>query len=228
MNNIKKKIILFDIDGTLITAGGAGTRSLNLAFHAIFKIVDAFKDITMAGKTDIQIIKEGLGTHGFSMDGNVDKMTEMYLQFLKEEINNPWKMMKPGIVDLLALLKDKGMPLGLLTGNLEEGARIKLAPFRLNEYFLDGAFGSDHEDRNELLPIAIEKFTRKGFSYTLKECIVVGDTPRDVICAKVHGAVCIAVATGPYSKEELLRTDADIVFDSFSDAGKCAVILERI
>jgi len=227
MNHVKKKIILFDIDGTLITAGGAGTRSLNMAFHTLFNIEDAFKNITMAGKTDIQIIKEGLGAHGFSVDGNVDRMTEMYLHFLKNEINNPLKKIKPGIKEVLDLLKTMGMPLGLLTGNLEEGARIKLAPFRLNEYFLDGAFGSDHEDRNELLPIAIEKFTRKGFSFAPEEYIVVGDTPRDVICAKVHGAFCIAVATGPYSKEELLRTDADIVFDSFADAGNCAVILGR-
>jgi phosphoglycolate phosphatase len=137
-------------------------------------------------------------------------------------------MMKPGVVDLLDLLKDRGVSLGLLTGNLEEGARIKLSPFRLNDYFLDGAFGSDHEDRNELLPVAIKKFTSRGFPYAPEECIVVGDTPRDVICAKVHGAFCIAVATGPYSKEELLRTDADIVFDSFADSGKCAVIVGRI
>ncbi|MBI5408383.1 MAG: haloacid dehalogenase-like hydrolase [Nitrospirae bacterium] len=222
-----KNLILFDIDGTLITAGGAGTRSLNLAFHALFKIEDAFKDITMAGKTDIQIIKEGLDTHGFSMDGNVDKMTEMYLQFLQEKINNPWKMMKPGIVDLLDLLKDHGMPLGLLTGNLKEGARIKLAPFRLNEYFLDGAFGSDDEDRDNLLPIAVEKFARRGYAFSLRQCIVIGDTPRDVRCAKIHGAYCVAVATGPYPKDELLKTDADIVFDSLQDAAACMEFIKK-
>ena len=229
MNSAKKRLILFDIDGTLITAGGAGTRSLDRAFNALFGINDAFKYITMSGKTDIQIIKEGLRLHEFTaVDGNVEKMTGMYLSFLREEVNNPWKKMKPGIAELLAILKCRTKPLGLLTGNLEEGAGIKLAPFRLNEYFIDGAFGSDNEERDELLPIAIEKFSRKGFAYTPAECIVVGDTPRDVRCAKIHGAFSVAVATGPYSKEELLRTDADIVLDSFEDAEKCAADLEMI
>lgn len=217
-----KKLILFDIDGTLITAGGAGSRSLNRAFHALFGIESAFKNITMAGKTDIQIIKEGLGVHGFSnLNGNVVRMKEMYLHFLREEINNPLKSLKPGIREILENLHGMKIPLGLLTGNLEEGARIKLGSFGLNEYFPDGAFGSDHEDRDELLPVAIEKFSRRGFSFTPQECIVVGDTPRDVRCAKIHGANCIAVATGPYSKDDLLKTDADIVFDSLSDTKNC-------
>jgi phosphoglycolate phosphatase-like HAD superfamily hydrolase len=213
-----KKLILFDIDGTLISAGGAGSRSLDMAFHALFGIESAFKDITMAGKTDIQIIKEGLGLHGFShRDGSVMKMTEMYLHFLRKEINNPLKGLKPGIKGILENLREMKMPLGLLTGNLEGGARIKLGSFGLNDYFPDGAFGSDHEDRDELLPIAIEKFSQRGLSFSPKECIVVGDTPRDVRCAKIHGATCIAVATGPYSREELLKTDADIVFDSLAE-----------
>ena len=229
MNSAKKRLILFDIDGTLITAGGAGTRSLDRAFNTLFGIKDAFKSITMSGKTDIQIIKEGLRLHELTVvDGNVEKMKGMYLSFLREEVNNPWKKMKPGIADLLAILKCRGKPLGLLTGNLEEGAGIKLTPFRLNEYFIDGAFGSDNEERDELLPIAIEKFSRKGFAYTPAECIVVGDTPRDVRCAKIHGAFSVAVATGPYSKEELLRTDADLVLDSFEDAEKCAADLGLI
>ena len=229
MNSARKRLILFDIDGTLITAGGAGTRSLDRAFHALFGIKDAFKLIEMSGKTDIQIIKEGLRLHELTgFDGNVEKMKGMYLSFLRDEVNNPWKKMKPGIAELLAILKCRTKPLGLLTGNLEEGAGIKLSPFRLNEYFIDGAFGSDHEDRDELLPIAIEKFSRKGFAYTSAECIVVGDTPRDVRCAKIHGAFSVAVATGPYSKEELLRTDADLVLDSFEDAEKCAADLGMI
>lgn len=223
------KLILFDIDGTLITAGGAGTRALNRAFHAMFGIEDAFEDINMAGKTDIQIIKEGLNVNGFpNMDGNIEKMLEAYLRFLKEEINNPMKKLKPGIMELLNSLDKYGMPLGLLTGNLEGGARIKLGSFGLNEYFPEGAFGSDHEDRDELLPIAIRKFAGRGLSFTPEDCIVVGDTPRDVRCAKIHGAHCIAVATGPYSREELLRTDADTVFDSLEETERCIDFISRL
>jgi phosphoglycolate phosphatase-like HAD superfamily hydrolase len=220
MNTRPEKLILFDIDGTLISAGGAGTRSMNMAFIELFGIRDAFENIPMAGKTDIQIMKEGLKLHGFSCNGNVEKMLSMYLTHLRTEIDNPMKSLKPGILNALDHLKKEGMALGLLTGNLEKGARIKLGIFGIEDYFLAGAFGSDHEDRDKLLPIAIEKFKRMNFDFTPHTCIVVGDTPRDVQCAKIHGAHCIAVATGPYAKEELLMTDADIVIDSFKETDK--------
>jgi phosphoglycolate phosphatase-like HAD superfamily hydrolase len=213
-----KRLILFDIDGTLITAGGAGTRSMNRAFHALFGIEDAFRGISMAGKTDPQIMREGLKMNGYPhWDGNVDAMKERYLDFLKEEINNPDRQLKPGVQSALDVFKQEGMSLGLLTGNLEQGAAIKLKPFGIYDYFIDGAFGSDHEDRNKLLPIAVRKFTARGDAFSSRECIVIGDTPRDVECAKINGAHCIAVATGPYSKEDLLRTDADIVLDSLQN-----------
>jgi phosphoglycolate phosphatase-like HAD superfamily hydrolase len=217
-----RRLILFDIDGTLIDSGEAGTRSLNKAFYELFGIRDAFKHISMAGKTDIEIMKEGLRAHGFpERDGNLKMMVKMYLRFLEDEIENPRRRIKPGIKEILDLLSEMEMPLGLLTGNLERGARIKLSPFGLNEYFLDGAFGSDHEDRDRLLPIAIQKFLRIGFKFSPQDCIVIGDTPRDVRCAKIHGAYCIAVATGPYSKEYLLNTDADIVLESLAESERC-------
>jgi phosphoglycolate phosphatase-like HAD superfamily hydrolase len=208
-----RKLILFDIDGTLVSMGGAGTRSMNLAFNEIFGIPDAFKDIPMAGKTDIQIMKEGLKLHKLSyMDGNVEKMMNGYIRFLEKEVDNPFKHLKPGIKETLDLLIDMEMTLGLLTGNLEKGANIKLGAFNLNEYFL--------EDRDNLLPVALDKFAKKGFTFTPDTCVVVGDTPRDVRCAKIHGAACIAVATGPYSKNDLLGTGADIVVDSLVDTAK--------
>ena len=212
------RLILFDIDGTLITAGGAGTRSMNRAFQALFGIEDAFRGISMAGKTDPQIMREGLKTQGYPhWDGNVDAMKERYLDFLKEEINNPDRKLKPGVQAALDVFKREGLSIGLLTGNLEQGAAIKLKAFGIYDYFIAGAFGSDHEDRNELLPIAVRKFTDRGYAFSSRECIVIGDTPRDVECAKIHGAYCIAVATGPYSIEDLLKTDADIVLDSLQN-----------
>ncbi|MBI5742016.1 MAG: HAD hydrolase-like protein [Nitrospirae bacterium] len=223
-----KKLVLFDIDGTLISTGGAGVRALERAFHKLFGIADAFNGIAMAGRTDLQIIRDGLGTHGFpNMDGNVEKMKDMYIQYLREEIKTPLKSLKPGIKEILRKLSELNMPVGLLTGNLEDGARIKLGPFGLNEYFVDGAFGSDHEDRDYLLPIAVEKFAARGLPFRFEDCIVVGDTPRDVRCAKVHGARCIAVATGPYSREDLLKTDADVVFDSLADRDTCIDFILR-
>jgi phosphoglycolate phosphatase-like HAD superfamily hydrolase len=222
-------LILFDIDGTLIYTGGAGSTALNLAFYTLFGIQDAFEGIAMAGKTDIQIIKEGLKGHDFSYDnGNLEKMKESYLQFLSTEIYNPDRRLKPGIGKILHVLRKEGTVLGLLTGNLEQGAWIKLKPFGIHSFFSGGAFGSDHEDRNKLLPIALEKFSALGFHFRPHDCIVVGDTPRDVECAKVHGAFCIAVATGPYSRQDLSNTDADIVFDTLADVDKCMSFIKRI
>ena len=217
-----KKLVLFDIDGTLIHTGGAGTRSMNMAFKKLFSIKDAFQDISMAGKTDRQIMKEGLRAHGFNnTDGNLGNMVNAYLKFLETEIDNQGRKLKPGIIEVLNRIKEEKMSLGLLTGNLEKGARIKLKAFGLNEYFPEGAFGSDHEDRDMLLPIALEKFSKKGLNFSAADCIIIGDTPRDVQCAKIHSALCIAVATGPYSKKDLLNTDADIVFDSLADVDRC-------
>lgn len=212
------KLILFDIDGTLITSGGAGTRSMNLAFRDLFGIEEAFARIPMAGKTDIQIMKEGLRAHGLQyLDGNVDRMKEKYVDFLKREIHKPGRGVKRGVQRALALLKDMDVTIGLLTGNLRAGAQIKLGACGIDEYFMDGAFGSDHEDRDCLLPIALRKFSDRGLVFSPAQCVVIGDTPRDVRCAKIHGARCIAVASGPYSREDLLTTDADIVVDSLDE-----------
>lgn len=224
-----KKLILFDIDGTLIDSGGAGTTSLNRAFNELFGIKDAFNGIPMAGKTDIQIMRQGLRVHGFpDMDSNLEGMVNTYLKFLEDEINNPRRKLKPGIKEMLKLLGEMEVPLGLLTGNLEKGAKIKLGPFGLNEYFLDGAFGSDHEDRDRLLPIALQKFSMIGFEFSPSDCVVIGDTPRDVACSKIHGAHCIAVATGPYSREDLLNTDADIVLESLADVERCMGFINSV
>jgi len=214
------KLVLFDIDGTLIDSGGAGTRSLNYAFEDLFSVHDAFKGISMAGKTDVQILKEGLGRHGLDTEnGNVGLLCERYIVHLRTEIGNPGKHLKPGIAEALGLLAaKKDIFLGLLTGNIEPGARIKLDPFRLNAYFPLGAFGNDHEDRNKLLPIAVERFSllhQRELDYN--DCVVIGDTPRDVECAKIYGAYSVAVATGPYSYASLSGSGADMVLRTMSE-----------
>jgi phosphoglycolate phosphatase-like HAD superfamily hydrolase len=213
------RLVLFDIDGTLIDSGGAGVRSLDLALKDLFSIENGFHGISMAGKTDTQIIKEGIIKHGLSANGTIDAVIKAYLNYLKREINNDRKHVKPGIYEVLEELKPlQDLGLGLLTGNIEEGARIKLEPFRLNEYFPAGAFGSDDEDRNNLLPIAVKRF-EELFQQKIEadNCIIVGDTPRDVECAHIYGAMCIAVATGPYSYDDLIEAGADYVVHDLSD-----------
>lgn len=223
------KLLLFDIDGTLISTGGAGTKALNRAFERVLGIKEAFKNFEMAGKTDIQIIKEGLKLWKINKSESlIKKLVENYLEFLKVEINNNSKKLKPGVMEFIKFNLDRfNYPMGLLTGNIEEGARIKLEPFGLNPFFPFGAFGSDHEDRKYLLPIALARFSViSKFTISYHQCIIVGDTPRDVACGKPYGAKVIAVATGPYSFEELSKTDADLVVESLSEIDKILNFLQ--
>jgi phosphoglycolate phosphatase-like HAD superfamily hydrolase len=211
-------LMLFDIDGTLIDSGEAGSRSLNLSFAELFSIRDAFHGISMAGKTDTEIIKEGMLKHGISIDGNLNAAIYTYLRHLRREIDNERRHLKPGIYELLEELTIvKDIQTGLLTGNIEPGARIKLDPFDLNKYFPTGAFGSDDEDRNKLLPIALKRFEERcRRKIRVNECLIVGDTPRDVQCAKINEARSLGVATGPYSIDELKEAGADYVMKDLS------------
>jgi phosphoglycolate phosphatase-like HAD superfamily hydrolase len=218
------RLVLFDIDGTLIDSGGAGVRALDLSMKELFAVENAFQGISMAGKTDTQIIREGLVKHELSTDKTIDAVINAYLRYLAQEINNDRKHVKPGIYEILVELQTlSNVGMGLLTGNLEKGARIKLEPFGLNEYFPSGAFGSDDEDRNNLLPIAVKRFEKLSrMEIEISECIVVGDTPRDVECAHIYGAICIGVATGPYSYDILVEAGADYVLKDLT--GQSAVL----
>jgi len=213
------RFVLFDIDGTLIDPGGAGRRAVSKVFYQMFSIRDAFAGITMAGKTDIQIIREGLSIHGLpSGNGVLSSIVSRYIENLRIEIDNKRKHVMPGVLELLNALKAmEGYWLGLLTGNIERGARIKLGAFNLNEYFPVGAFGDDSEDRNRLLPIAVEKLRKaEDIDIDYSDCIVIGDTPNDVQCAKPFGATSIVVSTGPYSYDSLGETGADHVLRDLS------------
>ncbi|MBF0565720.1 MAG: haloacid dehalogenase-like hydrolase [Nitrospirae bacterium] len=211
-------LILFDIDGTLIDAGGAGRRSLDYAFYDLFGIRDALKDIRMAGMTDLRILKDGLKLHGLNGGVTViDELRSRYLYHLQREIGNPNARVKPGVVELLRRMLPM-YPVGLLTGNLNRGAAIKLSALGLSDYFAGGAYGDDNEDRELLLPIAVTRFYEKtGVRAAYKDCVIIGDTPKDVDAAKAHGACALAVATGGYSYGELARAGADAVFENLGD-----------
>jgi phosphoglycolate phosphatase len=214
--------VLFDIDGTLVSLDGAGSRSLNRAMEEILKVTDGFRDIDFAGKTDLQIIREGLNRLGLAeRDDLMHSLLDRYLVHLRAEVSTGRGHVKSGVKELLAALQELGMYLGLLTGNAEVGARLKLEPFGLNWFFPVGAFGSDSEDRNLLLPIAVQRLQEaESVSVSCEHCVVIGDTPKDVECAHVHGASAIAVATGTYPLRELEKTDAELVFADLSDTEK--------
>lgn len=194
--------------------------SLDLAFEDVFSIRNGFHGISMAGKTDPQIIREGCRAHGIHADnGAIPAVLARYVHHLTIEIQQREKSVKPGIVETLRRLQEtEHCHIGLLTGNIEQGATIKLEALGLKKYFKTGAFGSDDEDRDRLLPVAVKKFeSLLAQPVGYGDCVVVGDTPRDVSCSKPYGALSIAVATGPYSYESLRKTGADLVLSDLSD-----------
>jgi phosphoglycolate phosphatase len=224
------KFVLFDIDGTLVSLDGAGSRSLNRAMEEILQVTDGFRGIDFAGKTDLQIIREGLGTLGLTeQDDLLHSLLDRYLVHLRAEVSTSRGHLKRGVRELLSALQElEGVYLGLLTGNAEVGARLKLEPFGLNRFFPVGAFGSDSEDRNLLLPIAVQRLQGlESVSLSHDRCVVIGDTPKDVECAHVHGASAIAVATGTYPLNELEKTDAELVIADLSDTKKIVDWIKR-
>lgn len=225
------KFILFDIDGTLLDSGGAGSTAFNMAFEEMFTIREAFRSIPMAGKTDRQILNEAFERYRIDhANGNVPEFYRNYVRLLRAYIRKTSGHVKPGIREALRELQArKEYILGLLTGNIEEGARVKLDFFGLNSFFSVGAYGSDAEDRNELLPIAVDKlYQLYSVTVDFRDCIVIGDTPRDVGCSKPYGAFSVAVATGPYDAGTLSAAGADMVFDDLSDTQALLSCIETV
>lgn len=213
-------LVLFDIDGTLLDSGGAGIKSLNDALRDMLGVDNGFEGIECAGKTDISIIKDAFTKWNLPVtNGEIAKFTEKYVSHLKESIFNPRGHVKTGVLELLDRLdRIAEVHTGLLTGNVEAGAKIKLARFGISKYFSVGAYGDDSENRNELLPIAAKRFyDLTGEEIDYKNCLIIGDTPRDVTCAFTFGAPSLAVATGPYSIAELRNTEANLVVENLND-----------
>jgi phosphoglycolate phosphatase len=216
------RVILFDIDGTLVLTGGAGVRAMTRAFLDIFAVPDAFGTVAMAGRTDAVIVSDAATVHGIpSGDPGLVRFPNVYLEHLRNEIDmpGPRKGIMPGVRPLLdALAGRNDVYVALLTGNYEDAARVKLEYFDLWKYFACGAFGDGAPDRNGLLPRAIEIIrARGGPAVAPSEAIVVGDTPLDVACAAASGARSIAVATGSFDAETLRAAGADVVLHDFSD-----------
>ncbi len=214
------KLVLFDIDGTLLDSGGAGIKALEQAMFELAGIRNGFAGIECAGKTDRSIIKEALLKRGQSADEDaLGGFIARYVSYLKDTVFNDRGHVKQGVNELLAALSlEPDISVGLLTGNVEPGARIKLERFSLHHHFTVGAFGCDEEDRNKLLPIAVARHKDKhGLHVEYPDCLVIGDTPRDVLCAQVYGARSLAVATGPYSMEQLAPAAADLTLVDLTD-----------
>ncbi len=215
------KLLLFDIDGTLLQTNGAGGRAMQEAGQKLFGNSFNF-DLDLSGKIDTQIYAEltKLNRH-LDMQGNHDKFRDTYLKILEFELtwDNKASLM-PGVSEILEILRgDNKATLGLLTGNYQPAAKMKLKAVGLeHSWFRINAFGDEAPTRPDLVTLAMQRYqTEHGESLQPKQVVVIGDTPRDVACAQAHGCVAFAVATGQWSLEQLQATKADIVVSSLLD-----------
>lgn len=216
------KLLLFDIDGTLILTGRAGLRAMIRTFRELFGHDEPFRDITMSGRTDTFLLSYALTCAGLSDDEATHaRFRAAYLGMLAEEIEKPGtghKGVMPGVGPLLDALHAHNAPhLALLTGNYRDAARIKLSHFGLWDFFPWGVFGDESADRNMLARLARDRAARYVPAAAAGDVVVVGDTPHDIECAHAIGAQAIGVATGGHSTSELRRVGADIVFEDLSN-----------
>jgi len=220
MTKTPQRLLLFDIDGTLIHSGGAGVQALKAAFKERFGIDDDLQDIEIAGMTDSGIVLSILNKHRIlATNENVSAFLDSYVHFLSLELPLRKGKLMPGVLELLERLKSRPhVVLALLTGNVSRGARLKLEHYGVWHFFEFGAFADDHRDRNELGRFARARAKEKhGREFAASEIDVIGDTPRDIACGKALGARTIAVATGRWSRDELAKHHPDFLIDDLSE-----------
>jgi phosphoglycolate phosphatase-like HAD superfamily hydrolase len=219
-----RRLVLFDIDGTLLNAGGAGARALRDALVEIFGETGPIGAYSMAGRTDPQIVRELMTAVGMTVDEiqpRLEPLWEVYLRNLRGEVARSRIEPLPGVPALLDRVEAGGEPvlLGLLTGNVAKGARMKVDAAGLAfDRFRVGAYGSDHWERRELPAVAMERARElTGVDYQGKEVVIIGDTPFDIACGEHLGVRTIAVATGGHPAEELAACNPDYLFGDLSD-----------
>ncbi len=223
------RLVLFDVDGTLLSAGRVARDSILRALEQAYGWKAAGNQerrgkYDFSGKTDPQIVRElvieEVGRERF--EAHLPRALELYLDELSRQLDPATVVPKPGISSLLARLsEDPRVTLGLLTGNLERGARLKLEPPGFNRYFTFGAFGSDSADRYELPPIAVARaLARTGHTFEGKSIVIVGDSIHDVACGRPLGVRAVAVATGPTPADRLAAEGPDALVADFADTGR--------
>jgi phosphoglycolate phosphatase-like HAD superfamily hydrolase len=219
-----RRLVLFDIDGTLLTSSGAAARSFREALIRVFGTSGPASGYSFAGRTDPQIARDLLRLAGVDparIDAGLPAVWPLYLRLLAEEFAKTSAIAYPGVFALLGRLEEvkETALVGLLTGNVAEGARLKLESAGVGAgRFRVGAFGSDHADRKELPAIAIDRAAAvSGHRFEGKSVVIVGDTPYDIGCGAHIGVRTLAVATGSYTRSELAEHRPDHLFDDLTD-----------
>jgi phosphoglycolate phosphatase-like HAD superfamily hydrolase len=214
-------LFLWDIDGTLLSCGGAGLRALERACRDLHDLDRAGHGVTLAGNTDHQICHDLFQLHlgRTPEETEIQTLLDRYLVHLEEEVaaSAAYRVM-PFVEATLSALEQAGHLHGLCTGNIAEGARIKLERGNLWRHFPFGGFGSDAVARADIVARAIERgCAAAGRRLSPREVLVVGDTPRDVAAAHANGVRCIAVATGSYDTDALRATGAELVIETLEE-----------
>ncbi len=224
-----KRLLLFDIDGTLVS-GGPAKDAFEAALVEVFGTPGPIETTDFSGKTDPQIARELMRGAGFDdarIDAGLPALYAAYLRGLEAGLPVRPMAVLPGVPELIDALDDAGdVALGLLTGNIADGARLKLTGSGLYPRFATGSFGSDHEVRDELPGVAIKRAAETwGIHFAPVDVYVIGDTPRDVGCGQSHGTRTLAVATGRFAQQDLSAAGADHVVPDFRDTNRVLEIL---
>jgi phosphoglycolate phosphatase len=228
------RLFLFDIDGTLVTARGAGRGALGPALMETYGTVGDIDRYDFRGKTDPRIVFDlmrGAGVADDVIEARMSACFDAYVGHLERQIGDGSRVVVlPGVADVVRALSARDDALvGLLTGNIEAGARVKLGATGLFSLFRVGAYGSDSMDRRRLPSVACERARMMtGRDFPFERVTIIGDTPLDVDCARACGAVAVAVATGYHPHDELAACTPDLLFADFSDvAGAVTALTSR-
>lgn len=224
-----RRLILFDIDGTLVRGGPAKSAFLG-AMAETYGTVGDPERVSFGGKTDPQIAREiltGAGVGQAAIDEGFPTLWERYLERLETALGTHPMTVLPGVRELLdGLAMLEGVGLGLVTGNIAGGARLKLGSAGLWDRFEVGSYGSDHEERDELPNIALGRAKERwGRAIEARHALIVGDTPRDIACGRACDIRTVAVATGTYAAEALIAAGADHVLEDLSVTERVITLL---
>ena len=207
------RLVLFDIDGTLVHTGGAGVKAFAKVFASEFGATDGFERLKFAGRTDVSLVREFFGLHGIAPSPeNFHRFFERYVFWLDHILQESRTQMCPGVCEFVQQLRQLPTPplLGLLTGNIRLGAEIKLRHFDLWTTFETGAFADDHEERDQIALIARQRGSRiLQQELSDDQVLVIGDTPLDIRCGRAIRAKVLAVATGGAKFDQLAAHQPD-------------------
>jgi len=222
------KVLLFDIDGTLVNTHQSGKDAMIEAFLRVAELEELAVHLHVSGKTDRGITHELFELHDREFtEGHWDRFCELYLQGLAHNLPIRQGRVLAGIESILADLEPRDdVTMGLLTGNVEQGAHIKLSHYGIDHYFPFGGFGDIHRERDDVARVARQAaLDHLGRDVPPQDMIVIGDTPNDILCARAIGARVVAVATGVFELDQLASHEPDVLVEDLSDPAPLYALL---